>query len=36
MTPAIHTEQLTKRFGRLTAVDHINLDVPAALRKNSV
>jgi ABC-2 type transport system ATP-binding protein len=28
MTPAIHTEQLTKRFGRLTAVDHINLDVP--------
>jgi ABC-2 type transport system ATP-binding protein len=28
MNPAIHTEQLTKRFGRLTAVDHINLDVP--------
>lgn len=28
MTSAIHTEQLTKRFGRLAAVDHINLDVP--------
>jgi ABC-2 type transport system ATP-binding protein len=28
MNPAIHTEQRTKRFGRLTAVDHINLDVP--------
>jgi ABC-2 type transport system ATP-binding protein len=28
MRPAIHTEQLTKRFGGLAAVDHINLDVP--------
>lgn len=28
MPPAIHTEQLTKRFGRITAVDCVNLDVP--------
>ena len=28
MPPAIHTEELTKCFGRVTAVDHINLEVP--------
>src|SRR6267154_5385608 len=28
MPQAIHTEQLTKRFGRITAVDCVNLDVP--------
>ena len=28
MPQAIHTEQLTKRFGRVTAVDCLNLDVP--------
>lgn len=27
MPPAIHTEQLTKRFGRITAVDCVDLDV---------
>ena len=30
--PAIHTEQLTKRFGRITAVDCVNLDVPEGAR----
>src|SRR5215472_8885219 len=28
MPQAIHTEQLTKRFGRITAVDCVSLDVP--------
>jgi ABC-2 type transport system ATP-binding protein len=28
MPQAIHTEQLTRRFGRITAVDCVNLDVP--------
>jgi ABC-2 type transport system ATP-binding protein len=28
MPHAIHTEQLTRRFGRITAVDCLNLDVP--------
>jgi ABC-2 type transport system ATP-binding protein len=28
MPHAIHTEQLTRRFGRVTAVDCLNLDVP--------
>ena len=28
MPLAIHTEQLTKRFGRITALDCVNLDVP--------
>lgn len=28
MPQAIHTEQLTKRFGRITAIDCVNLDVP--------
>lgn len=28
MPLAIHTEQLTRRFGRVTAVDSVNLDVP--------
>jgi len=28
MPLAIHTEQLTRRFGRITAVDSVNLDVP--------
>ena len=28
MPQAIHTEQLTKRFGRITALDCLNLDVP--------
>jgi ABC-2 type transport system ATP-binding protein len=28
MSLAIHTEQLTRRFGRTTAVDCVNLDVP--------
>ncbi|HJZ62776.1 MAG TPA: ABC transporter ATP-binding protein [Candidatus Acidoferrum sp.] len=28
MPLAIHTAQLTKRFGRVTAVDSVNLDVP--------
>jgi ABC-2 type transport system ATP-binding protein len=28
MSHAIHTEQLTRRFGRITAVDCLNLDVP--------
>jgi ABC-2 type transport system ATP-binding protein len=28
MPHAIHTEQLTRRFGRITAVDCVNLDVP--------
>src|SRR6266480_779038 len=28
MPQAIHTEQLTKRFGRITAADCVNLDVP--------
>jgi ABC-type multidrug transport system ATPase subunit len=28
MSMAIHTEQLTRRFGRITAVDCVNLDVP--------
>ena len=26
---AIHTEDLTRRFGDFVAVDHLNLDVPA-------
>ena len=28
MPQAIHTEQLTKRFGRIRAVDCVSLDVP--------
>jgi ABC-2 type transport system ATP-binding protein len=28
MLQAIHTDQLTKRFGRITAVDCVNLEVP--------
>lgn len=28
MPPAIYTEQLTRRFGRITAVDRVNLVVP--------
>lgn len=28
MPSAIHTDQLTRRFGRVTAVDALNLDVP--------
>lgn len=27
MTEVIHTENLTKRFGTFTAVDHISFDV---------
>ncbi|RZT87617.1 ABC-2 type transport system ATP-binding protein [Pseudonocardia sediminis] len=30
--PVIHTEALTKRFGRITAVDRVDLDVPAGSR----
>lgn len=28
MPQAIHTENLTRRFGRITAMDRVNLDVP--------